>query len=206
MCVISKFLKLFSAKIENGIIVDRASDVLETYLGFEFDPDAQCGLPPKAKIFVSALKESLESRSAPKTEIFRLNSDSGQTSNTYLVSTNIPKSVSETELTTPPKKSENFESLIPKKTPKSSESTPKISKLKSSPPIPIKNQTMEKISTRLSAVQQSPEIIPKKLSLKHFSVLNQSIISYNNWNLNLLEELEDSNLENMDQPIQSENS
>ena len=188
MCVISKFLKLFSAKIENGIIVDRASDVLETYLGFEFDPDAQCGLPPKAKIFVSALKESLESRSAPKAEIFRLNSDSGQT------------------LTTPPKKSENFESLIPKKTPKSSESTPKILKLKSSPPIPIKNQTMEKISTRLSAVQQSPEIIPKKLSLKHFSVLNQSIISYNNWNLNLLEELEDSNLENMDQPIQSENS
>ena len=196
MCVISKFLKLFTAKIENGIIVDRASDVLETYLGFEFDPDAQCGLPPKAKIFVSALKESLESRSAPKAEIFTLNSNSGQTSNTYLVSKNIPKSVSETELTTPPKK----------KTPKSSESTPKILKLKSSPPIPIKNQTMEKISTRLSAVQQSPEIIPKKLSLKHFSVLNQSIISYNNWNLNLLEELEDSNLENMDQPIQSENS
>merc|ERR1739848_296529 len=46
--------------------------------------------------------------------------------------------------------------------------------------------------------------IPKKLSLKHFSVLNQSIISYNNWNLNLLEELEDSNLENMDQPIQTQ--
>ena len=32
MCVFSNFLKLFSAKIENGIQVDRASDVLDTYL------------------------------------------------------------------------------------------------------------------------------------------------------------------------------
>ena len=32
MCIFSKFLKLFSAKIKNGIQVDRASDVLDTYL------------------------------------------------------------------------------------------------------------------------------------------------------------------------------
>ena len=32
MCAFSNFLKLFSDKIENGIQVDRASDVLDTYL------------------------------------------------------------------------------------------------------------------------------------------------------------------------------
>ena len=32
MCVFSNFLKLFSAKIENGIQVDRASDILDTNL------------------------------------------------------------------------------------------------------------------------------------------------------------------------------
>ena len=31
MCIFSNFLKLFSAKIKNGIQVDRASDVLDTY-------------------------------------------------------------------------------------------------------------------------------------------------------------------------------